>query len=300
MTLLLFERLDAARDSEPKECTSMTRAGSRPKPSAPGQSIAVKPRQYGPGDALRQRRGSRDRGSIAGATKVISTADDPQGARARHEHQRTRLSQSIRPARRRTSDDREGGSSDPRPLHPRNVSALLPHFRPRRQLPRPFDPAISTKLLGNVERRRRSFHQDLLYPRAGIQSGDLDASAANRQFAGVVLGGRSGGSRDTIMRGMLRPKSEKAETKRHRARSPSAIPSTPMPTCEADARHEPDTEGSSPGAVQVHGERPGKPPDAGHGTGYAITHRSRSAAIPTSRKASTEPKDRAAAGLPTV
>jgi len=83
------------------------------------------------------------------------------------------------------------------------------------------------KLLGNVEGVD------------GIKTGYTRASGfnlvtsmrrGNRHLVGVVLGGRSGGSRDTIMRGLLAENLEKPRPSTPSPRSPNAIPRTPMPT----------------------------------------------------------------------
>jgi D-alanyl-D-alanine carboxypeptidase len=116
------------------------------------------------------------------------------------------------------------------------------------------------KLLGNVEGVD------------GIKTGYTRASGfnlvtsmrrGNRHLVGVVLGGRSGGSRDTIMRGLLAENLEKAATKR----SVAAIternsPDANSDVAEADAASRPTQTVQVHGAVQVASAEPAAAPAA--------------------------------------
>ena len=105
------------------------------------------------------------------------------------------------------------------------------------------------KLLGNVEGVD------------GIKTGYTRASGfnlvtsmrrGNRHLVGVVLGGRSGGSRDTIMRGLLAENLEKAATKRTVAVIAERNSSDAnADVAEADAASRPTQTVQAQGAVQV-------------------------------------------------
>jgi D-alanyl-D-alanine carboxypeptidase len=105
------------------------------------------------------------------------------------------------------------------------------------------------KLLGNVEGVD------------GIKTGYTRASGfnlvtsmrrGNRHLVGVVLGGRSGGSRDTIMRGLLAENLEKAATKRTVAAITERNSSDAnADVAEADAASRPTQTVQVQGAVQV-------------------------------------------------
>jgi D-alanyl-D-alanine carboxypeptidase len=105
------------------------------------------------------------------------------------------------------------------------------------------------KLLGNVEGVD------------GIKTGYTRASGfnlvtsmrrGNRHLVGVVLGGRSGGSRDTIMRGLLAENLEKAATKRSVAAIAERNSSDAnADVAEADAASRPTQTVQAQGAVQV-------------------------------------------------
>ena len=94
----------------------------------------------------------------------------------------------------------------------------------------------------------------------GIKTGYTRASGfnlvtsmrrGNRHLVGVVMGGRSGGSRDAIMRNLLAENLEKAATKRTVAAITERKPPTPMPMWR---KPRPSTAGPdvrSQGAVQV-------------------------------------------------
>jgi D-alanyl-D-alanine carboxypeptidase len=115
------------------------------------------------------------------------------------------------------------------------------------------------KLLGNVEGVD------------GIKTGYTRASGfnlvtsmrrGNRHLVGVVLGGRSGGSRDTIMRGLLAENLEKAATKRTVAAITERNSSDAnADVAEADAASRPTQTVQVQGAVQVaSAEPPAAPP----------------------------------------
>ena len=116
------------------------------------------------------------------------------------------------------------------------------------------------KLLGNVEGVD------------GIKTGYTRASGfnlvtsmrrGNRHLVGVVLGGRSGGSRDTIMRGLLAENLEKAATKRSVAAITERNSSDAnADVAEADAASRPTQTVQAQGAVQVASVEPAAAPAA--------------------------------------
>ena len=116
------------------------------------------------------------------------------------------------------------------------------------------------KLLGNVEGVD------------GIKTGYTRASGfnlvtsmrrGNRHLVGVVLGGRSGGSRDTIMRGLLAENLEKAATKRTVAAIAERNSSDAnADVAEADAASRPTQTVQAQGAVQVASVEPAAAPAA--------------------------------------
>jgi D-alanyl-D-alanine carboxypeptidase len=116
------------------------------------------------------------------------------------------------------------------------------------------------KLLGNVEGVD------------GIKTGYTRASGfnlvtsmrrGNRHLVGVVLGGRSGGSRDTIMRGLLAENLEKAATKRSVAAITERNSSDAnADVAEADAASRPTQTVQVQGAVQVASAEPAAAPPA--------------------------------------
>ncbi len=116
------------------------------------------------------------------------------------------------------------------------------------------------KLLGNVEGVD------------GIKTGYTRASGfnlvtsmrrGNRHLVGVVLGGRSGGSRDTIMRGLLAENLEKAATKRSVAAIAERNSSDAnADVAEADAASRPTQTVQAQGAVQVASVEPAAAPAA--------------------------------------
>ena len=116
------------------------------------------------------------------------------------------------------------------------------------------------KLLGNVEGVD------------GIKTGYTRASGfnlvtsmrrGNRHLVGVVLGGRSGGSRDTIMRGLLAENLEKAATKRSVAAITERNSSDAnADVAEADAASRPTQTVQAQGAVQVATVEPAAAPAA--------------------------------------
>ena len=113
----------------------------------------------------------------------------------------------------------------------------------------------------------------------GIKTGYTRASGfnlvtsmrrGNRHLVGVVLGGRSGGSRDAIMRNLLAENLEKAATTAHRCRDHRAqSPRMPMPTSpKPRPQSRPTQTVQVQGAVQVAsaaraGRRPGAHDRAG-------------------------------------
>ena len=116
------------------------------------------------------------------------------------------------------------------------------------------------KLLGNVEGVD------------GIKTGYTRASGfnlvtsmrrGNRHLVGVVLGGRSGGSRDTIMRGLLAENLEKAATKRTvTAVTERNSSDANADVAEADAASRPTQTVQVQGAVQVASAEPAAAPPA--------------------------------------
>ena len=114
------------------------------------------------------------------------------------------------------------------------------------------------RLLGNVEGVD------------GIKTGYTRASGfnlvtsmrrGNRHLVGVVLGGRSGGSRDAIMRNLLAENLEKGATRRTVAAitERSAV-RRPMPTSRKPKPSHADATVQAQGAVQVASGTPGRPP----------------------------------------
>jgi len=116
------------------------------------------------------------------------------------------------------------------------------------------------RLLGNVEGID------------GIKTGYTRASGfnlvssmrrGNRHLVGVVLGGRSGGSRDTIMRGLLAENLEKAATKRTvTAITERNSSDANADVAEADAASRPTQTVQVQGAVQVASAEPAAAPPA--------------------------------------
>jgi D-alanyl-D-alanine carboxypeptidase len=114
------------------------------------------------------------------------------------------------------------------------------------------------KLLGNVEGVD------------GIKTGYTRASGfnlvtsmhrGNRHLVGVVLGGRSGGSRDAIMRGLLAENLEKAATKRTVvAIAERSSTDANADVAEAEAASRPTPTVQVQGAVQVASAEPGAAP----------------------------------------
>ena len=90
----------------------------------------------------------------------------------------------------------------------------------------------------------------------GIKTGYTRASGfnlvtsmrrGNRYLVGVVMGGRSGGSRDAIMRSLLAENLEKAAPSAPLPRSPSAILPTPMPMSRKPRPSPARADGPGPG-----------------------------------------------------
>jgi len=144
------------------------------------------------------------------------------------------------------------------------------------------------KLLGNVEGVD------------GIKTGYTRASGfnlvtsmrrGNRHLVGVVLGGRSGGSRDTIMRGLLAENLEKAATKRTVAAVTERNSSDAnADVAEADAASRPTQTVQVQGAVQVaSAEPPAAPPARSTAPATRSLIAAAAAAIPQPQ-ARTEPK----------
>ena len=114
------------------------------------------------------------------------------------------------------------------------------------------------KLLGNVEGVD------------GIKTGYTRASGfnlvtsmrrGNRHLVGVVLGGRSGGSRDAIMRGLLAENLEKAATKRTVVAIAERVSTDAnADVAEAEAASRPTQTVQVQGAVQVASAEPGAAP----------------------------------------
>ena len=130
------------------------------------------------------------------------------------------------------------------------------------------------RLLGNVEGVD------------GIKTGYTRASGfnlvtsmrrGNRHLVGVVLGGRSGGSRDAIMRNLLAENLDKAATKRTVAAiTERSASDANADVAEADAESQPTQMVQTQGAIQVASASP----DAGRGapgafncTGFTIDRR---------------------------
>jgi D-alanyl-D-alanine carboxypeptidase len=144
------------------------------------------------------------------------------------------------------------------------------------------------KLLGNVEGVD------------GIKTGYTRASGfnlvtsmrrGNRHLVGVVLGGRSGGSRDTIMRGLLSENLEKAATKRTVAAITERNSSDAnADVAEADAASRPTQTVQVQGAVQVaSAEQAAAPPARATAPATRSLIAAAAAAIPQPQ-ARTEPR----------
>jgi len=144
------------------------------------------------------------------------------------------------------------------------------------------------KLLGNVEGVD------------GIKTGYTRASGfnlvtsmrrGNRHLVGVVLGGRSGGSRDTIMRGLLAENLEKAATKRTVAAITERNSSDAnADVAEADAASRPTQTVQAQGAVQVASVEPAAAPAARSTAPAARSLIAAAAAAIPQPQARTEPR----------
>ncbi len=174
MTLyLLFERLDAGKmklDTEMEVSEHASEQAPTKLGLRPGQTIRVE-------DAIKGlvTRSAND-AAVVIAEAIAGDEDDfaklmTRKARALGMSQ-DRLSQCIRPARRRPGDN-GARSIDAGPRHPGPFSALLPLFLDGGvQLSRPNDPQPQSPAR-QCRRRRRD--QDRLHPRFRLQSRDLDA-----------------------------------------------------------------------------------------------------------------------------
>ena len=227
MTLyMLFERLERRQDQARYRDGSVgprLRTGARPSSASGPASRSRSKTPSRAGDPFRQRRRRRDRGSDRRGRRRFRQADDAQGARARHEQDR--LPQRLGPARRRPGHD-GARSGDARPRHPGPLPALLPYFSTDAFNYHGQSIRNHNHLLGSVEGVD------------GIKTGYTRASGfnlvtsmrrGNRHLVGVVLGGRSGGSRDAIMRNLLAENLERRRPRAPSPRSPSATCRTPTP-----------------------------------------------------------------------
>jgi D-alanyl-D-alanine carboxypeptidase len=144
------------------------------------------------------------------------------------------------------------------------------------------------KLLGNVEGVD------------GIKTGYTRASGfnlvtsmrrGNRHLVGVVLGGRSGGSRDAIMRGLLAENLEKASTKRTVvAISERNSTDANADVAEADAASRPTQTVQVQGAVQVASADPaGAPPARSSAPASRSIIANAAAAVPPPSKSEPAP-----------
>jgi D-alanyl-D-alanine carboxypeptidase len=130
----------------------------------------------------------------------------------------------------------------------------------------------------------------------GIKTGYIRASGfnlvtsmrrGNRHLVGVVLGGRSGGSRDAIMRNLLAENLEKASTKRTVAAITERNPAdarTDVAEAEAAMQPAPAAQVQS-AAAQAASTEPATPPAASRSA--AVTSRT---ATPTATAAAAQPK----------
>jgi D-alanyl-D-alanine carboxypeptidase len=101
----------------------------------------------------------------------------------------------------------------------------------------------------------------LAYTRASGFNLVTSMRRGNRHLVGVVMGGRSGGSRDAIMRGLLAENLEKASTRRTVAAITERNPSDAnADVAEAEAESQPAPTVQVQGAVQAAPVEPAAPP----------------------------------------
>ncbi|HZE53319.1 MAG TPA: D-alanyl-D-alanine carboxypeptidase [Bradyrhizobium sp.] len=261
MTLyLLFERLDAGKIkldtemdvSEHASEQAPTKLGLRP-----GQSIAVE-------DAIK---GLVTRSANDAAVVIAETIAGDEGDFAKLMTRKARALGMTKTVYRNASglpDDEQVTTARDQATLGRAIQERFPRYY------RYFSTTAfnyhghsirnHNKLLGNVEGVD------------GIKTGYTRASGfnlvtsmrrGNRHLVGVVLGGRSGGSRDTIMRGLLAENLEKAATKRTvTAITERNSSDANADVAEADAASRPTQTVQVQGAVQVASAEPAAAPPA--------------------------------------
>jgi D-alanyl-D-alanine carboxypeptidase len=258
MTLyLLFERLDAGKMkldtemdvSEHASDQAPTKLGLRP-----GQTIAVE-------DAIK---GLVTRSANDAAVVIAEAVDGDEGDFAKLMTRKARALGMVRTVYRNASglpDDEQVTTARDQATLGRAIQERFPRYY------RYFSTTAfnyhghsirnHNKLLGNVEGVD------------GIKTGYTRASGfnlvtsmrrGNRHLVGVVLGGHSGGSRDTIMRGLLAENLEKAATKRTVAAITERNSSDAnADVAEAAAASRPTQTVQVQGAVQVASAEPAAP-----------------------------------------
>ena len=147
--------------------------------------------------------------AIAGDEDDFAKHDDAQGARARHEPRRSTATPPACPTTSR---------SPPRATRPRSAARSRTASRATTATSRPRPSFIAATSIRNHNRLLGSVEGV-----DGIKTGYTRASGfnlvtsmrrGNRHLVGVVLGGRSGGSRDATMRSLLAENLDKGATTR--------------------------------------------------------------------------------------
>src|SRR5882672_400019 len=261
MTLyLLFERLDAGKMkldtemdvSEHASEQAPTKLGLRP-----GQSIAVE-------DAIK---GLVTRSANDAAVVIAEAIAGDEGDFAKLMTRKARALGMTRTVYRNAS----GLPDDDQVTTARDQSTLGRAIQDR--FPRYYRYFSTTAF--NYHGHSISNHNHLLGNVEGvdgIKTGYTRASGfnlvtsmrrGNRHLVGVVMGGRSGGSRDTIMRGLLAENLEKAATKRTVAAiTERNSADANADVAEADAASRPTQTVQVQGAVQVASAEPAAAPPA--------------------------------------
>src|SRR5712664_3657367 len=261
MTLyLLFERLDAGKmklDTEMEVSAHASEQAPTKLGLRPGQTIRVE-------DAIK---GLVTRSANDAAVVIAEAIAGDEGDFARQMTRKARALGMLRTVYRNASglpDDEQVTTARDQATLGRTIQDRFPRYY------RYFSPIAFTypghpirnhnRLLGNVEGVD------------GIKTGYTRASGfnlvtsmrrGNRHLVGVVLGGRSGGSRDTIMRGLLAENLEKAATKRTvTAITERNSSDANADVAEADAASRPTQTVQVQGAVQVASAEPAAAPPA--------------------------------------
>ena len=199
MTLyLLFEQLERGRialDTPLHVSANAAAPGALEARPEAGRDDRGRGRDPGAGDEVGQRRRRRGRRESRRLRGGLRRADDAQGARARHEPARSTATPRACPIpsrsrRRATSRSSAARSRTASRSYYRYFQTRVFNYAGRilpqpQQAPRP----------GRGRRR----HQDRLHPRLRLQPDDQRPRPDDRHIVAVVLGGRSGASRDQTM-----------------------------------------------------------------------------------------------------